>query len=70
MPKVKLLTSMAGIDFSHNSGDVIDCNKAEALRFISAGIAEPVEEEKIERATKKRFVRTAIETPEVSSEDE
>jgi hypothetical protein len=25
MAKVRLLTSMAGIDFSHNKGDVIDC---------------------------------------------
>ena len=60
MPKVKLLTSMAGIDFSHNSGDVIDCNQAEALRFGSAGIAELVDEPKIERASKKRFTRKAV----------
>jgi hypothetical protein len=60
MPKIKLLTSMAGIDFSHNAGDVIDANEAEALRFISAGIAEPVEEPKVERATPKRFTRKAV----------
>ena len=42
MPKVKLLTSMAGINFSHNVGDVIDCNAAEAQRFVAAGIAEAV----------------------------
>jgi hypothetical protein len=52
MPKVKLLTSMAGIDFSHNAGDIIDCNEAEAVRFISAGIAEPVETAKVERAVR------------------
>ena len=64
MPKVKLLTSMAGINFSHNQGDIIDCNEAEAVRFINAGIAEVVEQpkpkSKIERATKKVEVETAV----------
>lgn len=61
MPKVKLLTSMAGINFSHNVGDVIDCNEAEALRFVAAGIAEAVEVpgSKVERAVAKRKVETA-----------
>lgn len=58
--KVKLLTSMAGIDFSHNSGDVIDCNEAEAKRFIEAGIAEPYAEPKVERAVKKTRSRKAV----------
>jgi hypothetical protein len=66
MPKVKLLTSMAGIDFSHNQGDVIDCNEAEAVRFISAGIAEPVEAVKVERAVKTQTTRKAA----VVQEDE
>ena len=61
MPKVKLLTSMAGIDFSHNVGDVIDCNAAEAQRFIDAGIAEAVDTSpKIERAVKKTRTRKAV----------
>ena len=62
MAQVKLLTAMAGIDFSHNEGDVIDCNEAEAKRFIEAGIAETVEKpkSKIERATKKVKVETAV----------
>lgn len=60
MPKVKLLTSMAGIDFSHNQGDVIECNEAEAIRFISAGIAEPVEAVKVERAVKDTTTRKAV----------
>lgn len=60
MPKVKLLTSMAGIDFSHNAGDVIDCNEAEAKRFFEAGIAEPVAEKRIEKAVKKNRARKAI----------
>jgi len=61
MPKIKLLTSMAGIDFSHNAGDIVDCNDAEAKRFIDAGIAEAVAEAapKIEKATAKRKVETA-----------
>lgn len=59
MPKVKLLTSMAGINFSHNVGDVIDCNDAEAARFIAAGIAE-MPESTVERAVKKPRTRKAI----------
>lgn len=61
MPKVKLLTSMAGINFSHNAGDIIDCNDAEAVRFIEAGIAEAIgaAEPKVEKATGKRKVETA-----------
>ena len=64
MPKVKLLTSMAGINFSHNAGDIIDCNEAEAVRFIAAGIAEPVEATKIERAVSKPAVRKAVKETE------
>ena len=62
MAKIKLLTSLAGIDFSHNAGDVIDCNEAEARRYVEAGIAEAVDAPatKVERATKKRRVETAI----------
>lgn len=64
MPKVKLLTSMAGIDFSHNRGDIIDCNEAEALRFIAAGIAEPVETAVVERAVKTPITRKAVKESE------
>ena len=61
MPKVKLLTSMAGIDFSHNQGDLIDCNDAEAKRYIGAGIAEPISApSKVERAVKKPKTRKAV----------
>jgi hypothetical protein len=60
MPKVKLLTSMAGINFSHNAGDLIDCNDAEAKRYVAAGIAEPVEVSKTEKAVKKTFTRKAV----------
>lgn len=62
MPKVKLLTSMAGIDFSHNEGDIIDCNEAEAARFVAAGIAEPVSSPKVERAVKKPITRKAVKS--------
>ena len=30
--KLKLLQSMAGIDFSHNVGDIIEVNDAEAVK--------------------------------------
>lgn len=58
--KVKLLQSMAGIAFSHNAGDIIDCNAEEAKRFIDAGIAEPVTKKgKKERADKSPKVEKA-----------
>jgi len=59
MPKVKLLTSMAGIDFSHNAGDIIDCNEAEAVRFIAVGIAEAIGKP-VERAVKKSKTEKAV----------
>ena len=58
--KVKLLVGMAGIDFSHNAGDTIDCNEAEGKRFIEAGIAEPVAAPKVQRAVKKVSTRKAV----------
>jgi hypothetical protein len=63
MAKIKLLTSLAGIDFSHNAGDIIDCNDAEAKRYIDAGFAEPIETaSKVEKATAKRNkVETAVQ---------
>jgi len=51
---------MAGIAFSHNAGDEIDCNEAEAARFIAAGIAEPIERAKVERAVKTTKTRKAV----------
>lgn len=61
MAKVRFLTSMAGIDFVHNVGDVIDCADDVAQRYIDAGIvAAFVETEaKVERATKKIAVEKA-----------
>jgi len=60
MPKVRLLTSLAGIAFSHNCGDEIDCNEAEAKRFIDRGMAEAIEPPKVERAVKKTKVEKAV----------
>jgi hypothetical protein len=51
---------MAGIDFSHNRGDIVDANDAEAKRFIEAGIAELVEAPKVEKAVKKTATRKAV----------
>lgn len=58
--RIRLLTGMAGIDFSHNAGDEIDCNAAEAKRFIDAGIAEALTAPaKVERAVSKTKVEKA-----------
>lgn len=62
MAKVRLLTSMAGVDFSHNMGDVIDCADDVAARYVAAGIAEAFAsaEPKVERAVKKSAVEKAV----------
>ena len=53
MAKVKLLQSMAGIGFSNNIGDIVEINDPDALqRYVEKGIAEIVEETKVETATK------------------
>ena len=53
--KLKLLQSMAGINFSHNAGDIIEINDPDAIqRYIERGIAEPIEPTPVkETATKK-----------------
>lgn len=62
MAKIRMLTSMAGISFVHNSGDIVDVTDAEAVRYIEAGIAEGfgTSEPKIERAVKKAIVEKAV----------
>ena len=51
--KIKMLTSLCGPEYSLNAGDETDrFTQAEAIRFIEAGFAVPVAEEKIERAVK------------------
>lgn len=46
---------MAGIDYSHNAGDIIEVSDPEAAkRYIEGGIAEPMAEApKKQTATKK-----------------
>ena len=52
--KLRLLQSMAGIDFSHDRGDIIEKNDADAIqRYVERGIAEIVEPVKKEKAIKK-----------------
>ena len=49
--KLRLLQSMAGIEFSHNVGDEIEVNGADAIqRYVERGIAEIVEPAKKEKA--------------------
>lgn len=57
--KVKMLTSMAGRDFSLSPGDEHEFSQAEAERLIAAGFCEAVKAEK----TVKRAGKT-IETAE------
>jgi hypothetical protein len=53
---------MAGVDFSHNKGDVIDCTDEVAARYVAAGIAEGFAdaEPKVERAAKKVATEKAV----------
>ena len=44
---------MAGIDFSHNAGDIVEINDPDAVqRYVERGIAEIVEVKKVEKAVK------------------
>ena len=59
--KLRLLTSMAGIDYSHNQGDIIEINDPEAAkRYIENGVAEPVAPAKEKAAKKTPAKRKAI----------
>ena len=57
--KIKMLTSMAGANFSHNKDDVVEYPDATAIRYIEAGIAQAVKTEVVERATAKTKVEKA-----------
>ena len=49
--KLRMLVSLAGADFALSHGDVTErFGGAEASRLIAAGYAEPVTEDKVERA--------------------
>ena len=60
MAKVRMLVSMAGTDFVHEQGSVIDVTEAEALRYVEAGIAEAMQSAPVERAVKKVAVEKAV----------
>lgn len=60
MPKVKLKISRAGVGFAQNIGSVIECSEDEAMFLIRAGKAEPVQEQRVETATRKTRPRKAI----------
>jgi hypothetical protein len=58
--RVTLLTSIAGIGFSHNRGDVIEVDDAYSIRLIESGQAELVDEPaEVETATSKPATRKA-----------
>jgi hypothetical protein len=59
--KIKLLTSMAGMDFSHNAGDIIEVDDADYVRrLVENGVGEIVDEPAaVETATKKTATRKA-----------
>jgi hypothetical protein len=50
--KVKLKTSLSGPDISLASGDIHECDEAEAGRLIEAGYAVPYDEKAAEKAVK------------------
>lgn len=52
--KIRLLTSMAGLEHSAKPGDVLDVPQAEALSQIEQGNAVPVVETETEMAIDKR----------------
>jgi hypothetical protein len=51
LPKVKMKTSMAGLDFSLVPGDQIEVRDDIAKAWVDADIAELVEEEKPNKKT-------------------
>ena len=60
MPKVKLLRSRASPTFSQKAGEVIEGSEDEALFLVKNGRAEPVQEQRIEKAVKKNRGRKAV----------
>lgn len=55
--KVRVIHCMAGSDYVHNPGSVVEFADDEALRLIDAGIAEPLRPE-----------TAAVEAPENASQ--
>jgi hypothetical protein len=53
--KIRMLTSLSGIDFSLSPGDDTEAfTDEEAIRLIKAGYAAPVAEAETEKATKRQ----------------
>ena len=63
--KVKMLTGMAGRDYSLSPGDEHECSDAEAARLIAAGFAEPLAPKKAKSA--KPEIETAVVVEEVET---
>lgn len=49
---VRMLAGLSGPAINLSPGDEYDCEQAEAIRWIEAGIAAPVVGEVVERAVK------------------
>lgn len=50
--KVKILTGIAGLDYSYTAGQVVECDEKRAVGFLNAKVAELVKEEADETASK------------------
>lgn len=58
--KVKLLTSLAGVNFAHSAGDEYECSADEGQRLIDKGMAEAIRAKKVERAVLKARTEKAV----------
>ncbi len=54
--KIKILTSLAGINFSYSVGQIAEVDDKTAIHWVKAGLAEPVDA--------KQFENAVIEPPE------
>lgn len=50
--KIKILTGIAGLDYSYTTGQVVECEEKRAIGFLNAKVAEVVQEEADETASK------------------
>jgi len=57
---IRLLTAMAGVDFSSAHGDIISVDASEAKRLIEQGDAEPVAKRATDKTEKR--VSKPVET--------
>lgn len=65
--RIKLLTSIAGSNFSHSSGEVVNWpSDTEAQRLIEGGLAEAVPE--VERAVRGEASENATRKPSTKPE--